>query len=88
MRFFAFACLFCLAIASVGCATKNWSVPIFPNKLGMTKQATSEDEPTRNRYGQTGSALEEGRNFWKGKFGQAAGLDPRAREIERRLGLE
>ena len=33
------------------------------------------------------AALEEGRNFWSGTFGQRAGLDPRAREIEERLGL-
>lgn len=28
----------------------------------------------------------EGRNFWQGTFGESSGLDPRAREIERRLG--
>ena len=26
-------------------------------------------------------------SFWKSKFGEGSGIDPRAREIEKRLGL-
>ncbi|MEM7785608.1 MAG: hypothetical protein AAF939_04955 [Planctomycetota bacterium] len=33
------------------------------------------------------SMMQESQNFWGGKFGEKAGLDDRAREIEERLGF-
>ena len=33
MRFFIGTCIFCLAIASVGCMTNNWKSPLFSNPL-------------------------------------------------------
>lgn len=75
MRFFIFACACCLIIASVGCMTKNWSAPIF--KDGFLSRSTNEDSVETERKA----------NFWNSKFGESSGIDPRSREIERRLGL-
>ena len=72
MRFFVLACLFCLVVASVGCMTNNWSSPLFQRGIPIDDSA-SDGEPKAN--------------FWKTKFGEGAGIDPRAREIEQRLGL-
>ncbi len=78
MRFFVIACAFCLIIASVGCMTNNWSSPLFKERgeieLGAAKSST-------------GDTVETKRNFWNSNFGEVSGVDPRAREIERRLGL-
>ncbi len=79
MRFFTMACFFCLIIASVGCMTKNWSSPLFGesdlveksgNELDVTSEETSESKS----------------NFWTAKFGESAGVDQRAKDIEKRLG--
>ncbi len=79
MRFFVVACLFCLTIASVGCMTQNWSSPLFQRDV----RTTGSDET-----GEGDESDEEAKaNFWKSKFGEASGLDPRSREIEQRLGL-
>jgi hypothetical protein len=72
MRFFVLACLFCLVVASVGCMTKNWSSPLFQRSLPIG-DSTSDAQPRAK--------------FWKTKFGEGSGIDPRAREIEERLGL-
>ena len=79
MRFFTMACLFCLIIASVGCMTKNWSAPLF----GESDLVEDGDEllvPTVDDGKKSKS------NFWTARFGESAGVDPRAKEIEKRLG--
>ena len=78
MRFFIIACVFCGLIGSVGCMTNNWSSPIFPNQ-----KATSTTLEDRKDEVET---IPKAR-FWKTKFGASAGIDPRARAIEKRLGL-
>ncbi len=79
MRFFTMACFFCLIIASVGCMTRNWSSPLFGESdlvdesgdvLGTAVETTSESKS----------------NFWTAKFGESAGVDQRAKDIEKRLG--
>jgi hypothetical protein len=71
MRFFVAACLFGLLIGSVGCVTNNWSVPIFKNDKSLHSPDTN-------------------RNLLKDligiPFSTKSGIDPRAREIEERLG--
>lgn len=71
MRFFVLACLVCVSIASVGCMTHNWSLPLF--KKGPL---TTEEEAEKAES-----------DFWNTKFGEASGTDARARAIEKRLGL-
>ena len=72
MRFFVLACLFCVLVASVGCMTKNWSSPLFQGGIPFGASKT-DTEPKAS--------------FWKTKFGEGAGIDPRARKIEERLGI-
>jgi len=79
MRFFTMACLFCLTIASVGCMTKNWSSPLL-GEADLIKDTddffdVSNDEAKKSKS-----------NFWTAKFGESSGLDPRAKEVEKRLG--
>lgn len=75
MRFFIAVCGCCLLVATVGCMTKNWSVPIF-KQGALTEMLEEQKEAAKTR-----------RSFWNSKFGEASGLDPRSREIEKRLGL-
>ena len=72
MRFFVLACLFCVLVASVGCMTRNWSSPLFQRGVPVS-EANSETEPKAS--------------FWKTRFGEGSGIDPRARNIESRLGI-
>jgi len=80
MRFFIIACVFCGLIASVGCMTNNWSSPIFQRQNQIKglqiEQAEQDKEKAKPKP-----------NFWNAKFGSSAGIDPRARAIEERLGL-
>ena len=73
MRFFIGACFFCLAIASVGCMTNNWTSPLFSKSL----PDVTEDEEHVVRPG-----------FFHQTFGKQSGVDERAREIETSLGYE
>lgn len=73
MRFFIGACFFCLAIASVGCMTNNWTSPLFSKSLHNETQ----DEALAKRPG-----------FFHQPFGKQAGIDDRAREIEKNLGYD
>ena len=89
MRFFLMACMFCLSIASVGCMTNNWSSPLF-DKTAMGHESPIERDLVDGDLvdgdeGQMGD--ESNPSFWKTKFGESAGVDPRARAIEKRLGL-
>ena len=80
MRFFTMACLFCFIIASVGCMyKKNWSSPLL-GEAGLINDTddlfdVSNDEAKKSKS-----------NFWTAKFGESSGLDPRAKEVEKRLG--
>jgi hypothetical protein len=78
MRFFMMACMFCLLIASVGCMTNNWSSPLF-GKTGIGQDAEIYRDLVEDKKPKPG--------FWTSKFGEGSGLDPRAQEIEKRLGL-
>lgn len=76
MRFFIIACVFCVFIASLGCMTNNWSKSAFSNKTNSS-QLEFED---------VDESEEAKPSFWKTQFGNSSGIDPRAREIEKRLG--
>ena len=78
MRFFLMTCVFCMLIASVGCMTNNWSSPLFRKPL-LDNQSINDTDPVNTEEAKP--------NFWNSKFGQGAGLDPRAQAIEKRLGL-
>ena len=78
MRFFTMACLFCLIIASVGCMTKNWSSPLF-GESDLVEDSDVLLDPSSE-------ATKQKSNFWTTKFGESAGVDPRAKAIEKRLG--
>ena len=79
MRFFTIVCLFCFTIASVGCMTKNWSSPLF-NDRGIVED-TEDFFDEKNEQTEMPTS-----NFWTAKFGESSGLDPRAKEVEKRLG--
>lgn len=85
MRFFINACAFCMLIASVGCITNNWSSPLFEN-LGLNGETSGAIGELDSDRRTTEGVLSKS-NFWKSKFGEGAGIDQRAREIEARLGL-
>ncbi|MGI9517186.1 MAG: hypothetical protein ACR2NP_09080 [Pirellulaceae bacterium] len=72
MRFFVIACVFGIVVASLGCMTKNWSSPLF----GESEKSGQQDEPPFARKSAMSEQL----------FG--SGVDPRARDIERRLGFQ
>jgi hypothetical protein len=82
MRFFIIACVFCGLIGSVGCMTNNWSSSMFPNQ--KSKLTIVDDQQTEDESSDEASPKPR---FWNTKFGASAGIDPRAREIEKRLGL-
>ncbi len=83
LRFFAAACCFGIVIGVMGCATNNWSQPLFKNRPLRTESATSnKDAPTEYP-----EAVRAPKSFWKQGFGEMSGLDPRSREIERSLGF-
>ena len=74
MRIFAWACLFGVLVASVGCMTNNWQ----NSKLLNPEPAETEPNDSAEE--------DEERRFFFQTFGQASGVDPKAREIEKRLG--
>ena len=71
MRVFVAACLFGLLIGSVGCVTNNWSSPLFKVRADDSVQEQAEI-PLGIGDRRTPNRL---------------GIDPRAQEIEKRLGL-
>ncbi len=75
MRFFFSVCLFGIFVASLGCMTENWSSPLFKQKTGQQDggRKVSADLDVFSGQGNDGP--------WFG-----SGVDPRAREIEDRLG--
>ena len=90
IRFFVLACCFGLLVGVIGCATNNWSKPLFDSgapstgleqnsRFTLTEKEAPEDQPQLN-------VLQRWNQFWSGGFGSSAGLDPTARDIERSLG--
>jgi hypothetical protein len=71
MRVFVAACLFGLLIGSVGCVTNNWSSPLFKHRVD---EADREEPEIPLGIGDR-------------RTPNRLGIDPRAREIEKRLGL-
>ena len=90
VRFFMLACCFGLAMGVVGCATNNWSQPLFPqdapsNQLEQSIRSSADNEAPAEEA--RVSLRQHWNRFWNAGFGSAAGLDPQAREIEKSLGL-
>jgi len=90
LRFFVMACCFGLLIGVVGCATNNWSEPLF----SQGAQGSSLEQAARSYADAETPPIEapesirtKWNSFWNSGFGSSAGLDPKAREIERSLGL-
>ena len=64
MRFFCFACFFGIVVASIGCMTRNWSMPLFNGTKNVEQkkellpfQSTGAmgDQLFGNASGKTGS---------------------------------
>ncbi len=79
MRFFIVACLFGLLIGSVGCMTHNWSSPLPLFERGQSGGSAADQASTEVSNSRT-ERVAPG-------ISRRAGIDPRAREIEGRLGL-
>ncbi len=90
LRFFVMACCFGLLIGLIGCATNNWSKPLFENRTHSKRSQHStrsyaEDEKSSDE--ETPATIKQKWDrFWNAGFGSSAGLDPKAREIEKSLG--
>ena len=85
-RFFAAACCFGIVIGVMGCATNNWSQPLFKNRQlqsDFESEAGSSSKAEENH----GKVIKAPKSFWKQGFGDMSGIDPRSREIERSLGF-
>lgn len=85
-RFFFASCFFGIAIGVMGCATNNWSRPLFMNQQASansdtTSEASSGDDEREK------APIKAPKPFWKQGFGEMSGIDPRSREIERSLGF-
>jgi hypothetical protein len=90
LRFFVIACCFGLLIGVVGCATNNWSKPLFHqgNKNSRMEQSIRSSSDSDSPAEETRASLKHQWNrFWNAGFGSSSGLDPKAREIEKSLGL-
>lgn len=82
MRFFFTACVFGLLVGSVGCVTHNWSTPIFARGEATATDAEASESvnPREQQHG-----IFDLRN--KPATPRRTGIDPRARQIEQRLGM-
>jgi len=88
LRFFTMACCFSLLIGVIGCATNNWSEPLFDQGTqgsGSKQSIGSFIDQPRDEPPMTLKQKWDG--FWNAGFGSSAGLDPQARAIEKSLGL-
>jgi hypothetical protein len=90
LRFFVMACCFGLLIGVIGCATNNWSKPLFQQDA-QSRRFDSADNAVAEKDSSTqsppASISQMWNQFWNSGFGTSAGLDPKAREIEKSLGL-
>lgn len=87
MRFFLMACTFCLLIASLGCMTNNWSSPLFKNSPLLSDAPPSYEDGDYADEPMESDDEKPRPGFWKSKFGESSGVDPRAQAIEKRFGL-
>jgi len=86
LRFFAASCCFGLVIGVMGCATNNWSQPLFNNSQGLSESASDLASEAGSGFKKV-EAIKAPKSFWKQGFGDMSGTDPRSREIERSLGF-
>ncbi len=90
LRFFVLACCFGLLVGAIGCATNNWSKPLFPQNGSGSRHTSFNSNTGTNRPHSTGeepaTLRQQWGRFWKAGFGTSAGIDPKAREIEKSLG--
>lgn len=87
LRFFFASCFFGGAIAVMGCATNNWSRPLFINHQAISDSEKVSDATGQNAGEQDKTTVKAPKPFWKQGFGEMSGMDPRSREIERSLGF-
>ena len=91
LKFFAAACCFGIVIGVMGCATNNWSQPMFKNRQMQNDSGTEAGSSSIAESGAVdeddhGKVIKAPKSFWKQGFGEMSGIDPRSREIERSLG--
>lgn len=92
--FFVMACCFGMLVGLIGCATNNWSKPIFNDSRTIQNNVSEQPLTSKQRRSpESGEDLPERlglraqwQSFWNTGFGSKAGIDPRAREIEKSLG--
>ena len=87
LRFFLASCSFGIAIGVMGCATNNWSQPLFRNQQVQVDSQFESETTSGAAEGEKNAAIIPPKSFWKQGFGEMSGTDPRAREIERSLGF-
>lgn len=87
LRFFLASCSFGVAIGVMGCATNNWSQPLFRNQQMRVDSQIGSDASSSAAEGEKKAAVVSPKSFWKQGFGEMSGIDPRSREIERSLGF-
>jgi len=75
------ACLYGIVIGIMGCATNNWSQPLFKDRPSNIPSQAGAD------YSEQEDAISRPKSFWKQGFGEMSGSDARSREIERSLGF-
>ena len=69
-------------IGFLGCATNNWSEPLFSDKNIRQQAAQTSDDAEV-----TMSFRQQWQTFWNSGFGSMSGSDSTAREIEKSLGF-
>ena len=82
-RFFFASCVFGIVIGVMGCATNNWSQPLFLNHQGREDSVANSEFDGKAKE----PIVKAKKPFWKQGFGDISGIDPRSREIERSLGF-
>lgn len=87
LRFFLASCSFGIAIGVMGCATNNWSQPLFMNQQERVEPQLGSDAAGSAAEEEDRATIIPPKSFWKQGFGEMSGTDPRAREIERSLGF-
>jgi hypothetical protein len=75
MRFFWTVCLIGVIVGSIGCMTKNWSTPLFKSH----EDAQTTPKKTDEEFSVFSNGVMERELF-------GSGIDPQARDIEKRLG--
>jgi|GEM_PF-1467691 len=87
LRFFLASCLFGIVIGVMGCATNNWSQPLFKNRPMHLLTSDEADDADDAEGAEKKDVIKSPKSFWKQGFGEMSGIDPRSREIERSLGF-